>query len=171
MCHNLRAVSTTEPSTPGQVPPDPAEAVSGPENASQGTSEGTPGAPEGERGESGVSLSPEMRYRLQLREAERERDSLREQVNRLQTAEVERLAAHAGLAVAGDVWQFGATLDTLRAEDGSIDHDTVSGVVGDILRSRPGLQAMRNPIGIGRGMSAAPRNNHPPVGLSQLLKP
>jgi hypothetical protein len=97
---------------------------------------------------------------------------LHERLERLERSEVERLAQAAGLAVAGDVWQFGASLDSLRGDDGSIDGETVNGLVGDILKSRPGLQAPpKNVIGVGRGASAVPRDLRPKVGLSQLLKP
>ena len=66
----------------------------------------------------------------------------------------------------------GASLDTLRGEDGSIDADTVHGLVGDILKDRPGLKAPTvGSLGIGKGASAADRTYGPKVGLSQLLKP
>ena len=47
----------------------------------------------------------------------------------MQTAEVERLAGAAGLSVPGDIWQFGASLDTLRTETGEIDAETVTRAV------------------------------------------
>jgi hypothetical protein len=90
----------------------------------------------------------------------------------VQRAEVERLAQAAGLAVPSDVWQFGAELPNLRTESGDIDHDSVSAMVGDILKSRPGLGVMQvSRIGIGRGASSSGSMNRPKVGLSQLLKP
>jgi hypothetical protein len=64
-------------------------------------------------------------YRKRLRATEAERDQLREQLDRLQTAEAERLAGASGLAAPSDLWQFGATLDTLRGEDGALDQATV----------------------------------------------
>ena len=100
-----------------------------------------------------------------------ERDTLREQLDRLQRSEVERLAQTHGLAVASDLWQFGASLDTLRTEAGDIDTETVTALVGDILDSRPGLKAPTpGDLGIGRGATAAGQMNKPKVGLSQLLK-
>jgi hypothetical protein len=107
-----------------------------------------------------------------LRDAEGERDQLRAQVDHLQTAEVERLAGAAGLQVPGDVWTFGATLDTLRGEDGGIDPKNVNGLVAEIVKDRPGLQARpAGDLGIGRGASAAGITSTPEVGLSKLLKP
>ena len=93
-------------------------------------------------------------------------------LDRLQTAEVERLAGDAGLQVPGEVWQFGATLDTLRGDDGGIDQEAVSSLVGEIVKDRPGLQAQPvGDLGIGRGASAAGMTRAPEVGLSALLKP
>ena len=43
------------------------------------------------------------------------------QLDALQRAEVERLAGQHGLAVASDVSGFGASLDTLRTDEGHID--------------------------------------------------
>jgi hypothetical protein len=122
--------------------------------------------------ETGRYLSREAaRYRTRLREVERERDQLREQLCTLQRAEVERLASAAALQVAGDVWTFGAELEHLRAEDGSIDTEVVDGLVADLLRDRPQLRAQpRGDLGIGRGGTAAGRRPVE-VGLSALLKP
>ena len=150
-----------------EAPSEPPEAAS----ASGASPEGTPEG-ERERGEDGRLLSREAAtYRRQLRETQTERDRLREQVDAMQREQVERLAAQGGLAVASDVWLHGATLDTLRAEDGAIDSETVGGVVEAIIRDRPGLKAPKNGnVGIGLGSTAAGR---PPakVGLSALLKP
>ena len=81
--------------------------------------------------------------------------------------EAERLAG-GELANPSDIWLFGATVETLRGEDGSIDTRTVQAVARDIVESRPGLRAPVGRIGVGRGGSAAPREAK--VGLSQLLK-
>ena len=126
-----------------------------------------------ERDETGRYLSREAAsYRRRLRETETERDQLREQLDRLQRAEVERLASAAGLQMAADVWTFGAELEHLRTEDGSIDSETVNGLVADIVKDRPGLQARPvGDLGIGRGASASSLRTGPKVGLSQLLKP
>ena len=124
-----------------------------------------------ERDENGRYLSREAaRYRTQLRAAEAERDQLRAQLDRLQTEQVEQLAASAGLAVGKDVWTFGATLQTLRGEDGGVDREMVQGLVADIVKDRPGLRDTRGHSGIGHGDAArGPRPQK--VGLSQLLKP
>ena len=73
--------------------------------------------------------------------------------------------------MASDVWSFGATVETLRSEDGSIDQETVEGVVADIIKDRPGLQATKaGDVGIGKGAGARPPRQ-PALGLSALLKP
>jgi hypothetical protein len=128
---------------------------------------------DGERGEDGRYLSREAAsYRRRLREAEAERDQLREQVDRLQRVEVARIASGAGLAVAEDVWMHGATLEALRGDDGGIDSATVEGVVEAILKDRPGLRGQPGgDLGIGRGAGARDTTRAPKVGLSALLKP
>jgi hypothetical protein len=126
-----------------------------------------------ERDESGRFLSREAAsYRRRLRETESERDSLRERLERYERDHVERIAADAGLQVPADVWQFGASLDTLRDDEGGIDHDAVDGLVKEIVSDRPGLQAqVVGDLGIGRGAAAAGTPIAPEVGLSALLKP
>ena len=111
-----------QPEPPAEAP----EAVSEPPNASERTSEAD--RPEGERregeheierGEDGRILSREAAtYRRRLRDTESERDQLREQLDRLQRAEVERLASANGLAVPADVWPFGASLETCATRTG-----------------------------------------------------
>ena len=168
-------MTTVTPPTPPAAtapPAEPSEAASGAENGSEPVAQqgiGNGQAPETEeRDESGKFLSHEaMKYRRRLRDTEQERDELRERLDRIQTAEVERLASAAGLAVASDVWLHGATVDTLRGEDGSIDDETVTGLVADILHDRPGLQAVPiGDVGIGRGASASGRRHDVTPGLS-----
>ena len=163
------ATTTTAPATPPEGQPDPPEVGSvPPEDPQPDPAEGEPG----DRDETGRYLSKEAAtYRRRLRDTEAERDQLREQLDRLQTAEAERLASGAGLAVATDLWQFGGSLESLRRDDGTIDGEMVSGLVGDIVKARPGLKApVIGSVGIGRGNSAGGRQL-PKVGLSQLLKP
>jgi hypothetical protein len=126
-----------------------------------------------ERDESGRYLSREAAgYRRRLRETETERDDLRSRLESYERTEVERLAGDAGLQVPADIWQFGASLETLRGEDGGIDPEAVSGLVGEIVKDRPGLQARPvGDLGIGRGSGAAGSATAPEIGLSALLKP
>jgi len=168
------ATTTTATDAPAEpVEPGSEAATSSTEGAETPAPENDAGENGGERDESGCYLSREAAsYRRRLRETEAERDQLRERLDRFQTAEVERLAGDAGLQVASDVWTFGATLDTLRGEDGAVDAEAVSGLVGEIVRNRPGLQARpTGDLGIGRGASATATLTEPKVGLSALLKP
>jgi hypothetical protein len=96
------STSTMTPATPPEPSPEPPEGVSAPGPGPEGPS-GDEGQND-ERDESGRYLSREAAsYRRRLRDTETERDQLREQLDRLQRAEVERLASAAGLQVAGDV--------------------------------------------------------------------
>jgi hypothetical protein len=126
-----------------------------------------------ERDESGRYLSREAAsYRRRLRETETERDDLRGRLEGHEREHVERIASDAGLQVPSDVWQFGASLEALRREDGAIDAKSVSGVVNEIVKDRPGLHARpTGDLGIGRGAAAAGIPRTPDVGLSALLKP
>jgi hypothetical protein len=160
---------TTEGTPPsGSAASDPTGQTGSGATDSEGT---TPN--EGERDESGRTLSREAAsYRRRLREAEQERDSLRDQLDRLQTAEVERIAGGAGLAEPRDVWAFGAELAGMRTEAGSIDQALVTGLVADILKSRPGLRSQPSgDLGVGRGGAAAGTRHQEKIGLSRLLKP
>jgi hypothetical protein len=69
------------------------------------------------------------------------------------------------------VWQFGATLDTLRGEEGAIDPEAVSGLVAEIVKDLPGLQARPiGDLGIGRG-GAGGTGGAVQVGRSPAVDP
>jgi hypothetical protein len=158
-------MQTAETITEPDAPTDTSESLSEPPTTGQDASDA-------DHDPDGRSQSREAaRYRTQLRDTEAERDSLREQLDRYQRGEVERVAASAGLAVPSDVWLHGADLSTLRGDSGEIDTETVTGLVADLIRDRPGLRAPVNgSLGIGQGAGATPPKP-PKVGLSALLKP
>lgn len=166
------STATPAPTTPVETAEPAAEARSAPQ-ADQGNGEPPAENGDGERDDQGRYLSREAAsYRRRLRDTEAERDQLREQLDRLQRAEVERLAAGAGMAKPEDLWTLGTQLEHCLAEDGTVDAETVTGVVADVLKDRPGLQARPvGDLGIGRGGSASITRTGPKVGLSQLLKP
>jgi hypothetical protein len=171
---SVMEAATTTPAT--ETLGEPAEAGSEAPAASEQPSanaEDQQPEPGDERDEQGRYLSREAAsYRRRLREAEGERDSLRERLEGYERDHVERLAGAAGLQMPGDVWTFGATLDTLRGENGAIDNEAVNGLVGEIVNDRPGLRAQPvGDLGIGRGAAAAGTVQTPEVGLSALLKP
>ncbi|MBE7699240.1 hypothetical protein H9623_02825 [Oerskovia sp. Sa1BUA8] len=66
------------------------------------------------------------KYRRQLREAEGERDQLRETVQALRTAAAEQHIAGI-LAKPATLWLTGVTVDDFTAEDGTLDVDALSG--------------------------------------------
>lgn len=67
----------------------------------------------------------DVRYREQLRAAEAERDTLRQTVETMQRAEVERLAAD-HLTKPAALWTVGVELASLVSEDGTVDPDRVA---------------------------------------------
>ncbi|MEP9391677.1 hypothetical protein ABLE94_05355 [Gordonia sp. VNK1] len=81
----------------------------------------------------------EARYRLQLREAQAERDTLAERLEALQRSEVERLAADL-IEKPAALWTAGVKLDTLVGDDGTIDADKVTEAVKS-AREQLGLQS------------------------------
>lgn len=64
------------------------------------------------------------RYRKQLRETETERDQLRERLDTMHRAEVERLAG-AVLSKPSGLWAAGVQVADLLAEDGTVDRSKV----------------------------------------------
>jgi hypothetical protein len=134
--------------------------------------EGTGGTPPAVGSGTAQSTSREAaRYRTRLREVEQERDRLRQTLDAVQTAQVEAMAQAGGLAVASDIWSFGAELATLRGEDGSIDQATVEGTIAAILKDRPGLKAAKvGDLGAGRGGAALGTTREEPIGLSRLFE-
>ncbi|MBO9533930.1 MAG: hypothetical protein J7513_13245 [Solirubrobacteraceae bacterium] len=73
--------------------------------------------------------------RRQLRETEAERDLLRGRVERMQTAEVERIVADR-LTSPSDFW-LSAKRDDLLTEDGDVDPAKVGAAVDSLLADRP----------------------------------
>lgn len=84
------------------------------------------------------------KYRRQLRAAESERDGLRLQVEALQRAEIERLAAEQGLARPSAIWASQVTLRDLVADDGTVSPDRVQEAVGKAVDTL-GLSVRRAP--------------------------
>ena len=114
-----------------EAPITPAESVATPEAATE------PAAPEqGNR---------EARYRKQLREAEAERDSLRDAVTSFQRSEIERLT---DLEKPAAIWATGVTVDELLTDEGQIDSDKV----------RVAVQVARDELGV-RPPARAPQPN------------
>lgn len=142
---------TTAPEPPAAPPPE-------------GTGQGDqPGEPDAAR-ESREAAN----YRRRLRDVEAERDGLRERVDQLERAEVERIAAEQPywMIQPRDLWAVGVELAELRGDDGTLDPDLVKAKVREVLDERP---TWRRNIDMGQGY----RGGEPPAeqkaGLSQLL--
>jgi hypothetical protein len=97
---------------------------------------------DGSDSQSGSKLHREAaNYRIRAREAEQQRDALAQRVERMQRAEVERLAADAGLSHASDVFMMsGNELADYLTEDGDVDAEKVAADVAAIVAERPGLR-------------------------------
>ncbi len=104
---------------------------------------------------------------------EAERDQLRERVDASNAARSNALPRRRGLAAPSDVWQFGASLDTLRDEDGTDRHARlVEGLVERSAATGPGFKAPPNGTSaIGRGNAAGAPGRRRRSGSQQLLKP
>lgn len=83
----------------------------------------------------------DRRYREQLRAAEAERDTLRQNLEAMQRREVERLAAE-HLTKPAALWTVGVELATLLGEDGTVDPARVLAAAQD-ARQQLGLEDPR----------------------------
>lgn len=136
------------PPTVGTGPP------SAPAHASPAASP-APADATGTQEDTGDASSREAaRYRRRLRTTEGERDQLAGKVERLQRAEVARLAAD--LAQPGDLFDVaGVQLADVLDADGEVDADAVRAAVADLLRQRPGLRAAVTPTAAQAGLGVA----------------
>lgn len=112
----------------------------------------------------------EARYRVERNEARAERDALAQRVERMQRAEVERLASD-GLSHPADLFSLsGNELADYLTDDGDVDAEKVAADVAAILAERPGLQRPKFPAGFDPTQGTGGR---PPKGqatLAHLLK-
>lgn len=114
--------------------PDPESNADG-VSAASGTS-GTPDADNGAQ-----RTSKEARYQVERNLAREELTAAQARIERLQRAEIERLAADAGLAHASDVFTMSGNepADYLD-DDGNVDPARVAADVAAVLDERPGLR-------------------------------
>ncbi|MCV7150681.1 hypothetical protein [Mycolicibacterium pyrenivorans] len=110
----------------------------------------------------------EQRYRLQLREAEGQRDALQARVDAMNRREVERLAAD-GMSHPADLFSLsGNDLADYLTEDGDVDAEKVAADVAAILAERPGLRKMTPGYDPSQGLGGRPPKGSPSFG--DLLK-
>lgn len=125
--------ATTTPE--GSTTPDIAEgSTTTPEGSTApDTAEGSTTAPDDRPG------SEAAKYRRRLREAEAERDALRDRLNGANRREAERIAS-AHLAQADDLFAFDARIEDLIGDDGLIDAERVETACAALIEARPGLR-------------------------------
>jgi hypothetical protein len=105
-----------------------------------GTGEATNEPQNGSEDDTAQKGNREARYRVERNEARAERDALAQRVERMQRAEVERLAAD-GLSHPADLFSLsGNELADYLTEDGDVDVEKVAADVAAVLAERPGLQ-------------------------------
>jgi len=113
--------------------------------------------------QNGSEGGTEARFRKERNEAREERDALAQRVERMQRAEVERMAG-AHLHIPGDLFTLsGNEVSDYLTEAGDVDADKVAADVAAILAERPGLK--RNPPAVdptrGTGGRQAPPKREP----------
>jgi len=107
--------------------------------------------------------------RRQLREAEAERDALRQRVDQHDHADVERFAARS-LADPSDLLST-TNLDDLRGEDGAVDWEAVDQAVHDLLQRKPHYARPAPPMPPTADLHAGPRPLAPqPPSFGRALK-
>jgi hypothetical protein len=83
--------------------------------------------------------SEAARYRVQLREAEAQRDALAERVTAYQKRECEAIVANL-LDVPGDLWEVGqADVATFYNDDGTLNEAELQAATGALIDQRPRL--------------------------------
>lgn len=85
----------------------------------------------------------EAAYRVKLRETESMRDQLLDQVNALRQSEIERIAGES-IANGAAIWVNGVTIDSLLADDGTVDPAAVR-AAADAAADDLGLKPARRP--------------------------
>lgn len=110
----------------------------------------------------------EARYRVERNEARAERDALAQRVERMQRAEVERLAAHK-LSHPADLFSLsGNELADYLTEDGDVDSEKVVADVAAVLAERPGLRRQTPGYDPTQGFGGKPSKGSP--SFADLMK-
>lgn len=110
------------------------------------------------------------RYRGERDAARVELGALAQRVERMQRAEVERLAADSGLSLGSDVFTMsGNGVADYLTEDGEVDPEKVAADVAAVLAERPGLRKQSPAIDPSLGLGGkTPAKREPSWGA--LLK-
>ena len=140
--------------TPGQTP----TALTGSETPQDGQTPPTEGGGTGEPQKG----NREARYRVQRNEAREELKTANARIERMQRAEVERLAAD-GLSHPADLFSLsGNDLADYLTEDGDVDAEKVAADVAAVLAERPGLRKMTPGYDPSQGTGGRPQPKREP---------
>uniref|UniRef100_A0AB39U2K5 Scaffolding protein n=8 Tax=unclassified Caudoviricetes TaxID=2788787 RepID=A0AB39U2K5_9CAUD len=102
------------------------------------------------------------RYRTERDAAREELSTAQARIERMQRAEVERLAADAGLAMGGDLFINGNAVADYLTEDGDVDAEKVAADVDAVLAERPGLRKNAHAVDPSQGRGGpAPKASEP----------
>jgi len=136
---------------------------------SESPSDGQTAAPKGGSTGEPQKANKEARYRVERNEARAERDALAERVQRMQRAEVERLASDA-LSHPADLFSLsGNDVADYLTEDGDVDAAKVSADVAEILAERPGLRKLMPGYDPTQGYGGRPQPKREPT-FADLIK-
>lgn len=143
MTTTTNAFTAEEPQNGSQDTPEPTQGPETPSDPPEGST-GTQEEPEGTAEDGNREAA---KYRRRLRDTEADRDRLAAQVEALQRAEIDRLAAAEGIKPEA-LWASGANLPEMLTTDGIVDPDRVTvaakaaiDVLG--LQQRKGLHVPR----------------------------
>ncbi|UEL35033.1 hypothetical protein KTR60_10000 [Rhodococcus sp. C1] len=154
-------MSTPETNTPTPSSEGNAEGVS--------TDSGNAGTPEVENGPR--KDNREARYRTERNAARGELATAAARIERMQRAEVERLAADAGLSHASDVFTLSGNgpADYLD-DDGNVDPARVAADVAAVLTERPGLRKKAPVFDPSQGFGGPPKPQPEEPSLAAMIK-
>lgn len=111
-----------------------------PDSPERSDSDSQTATPEGGSAGEPQKSNKEARYRVERNEARAERDALAQRVERMQRAEVERLASD-GLSHPADLFSLSSNdLADYLTESGDVDAEMVAADVAAVLAERPGLR-------------------------------
>lgn len=119
----------------------------------------TPGTPEGI--EAPQRANKEARYRVERNDARTERDALAQRVERMQTNELERIAAEVISNPSDLLALTDKTLAEFLDDDGELDSALVTEAAAELLATRPGLRKLAAAFDPSQGTGGRPPKGAP----------
>ena len=156
--------TTPSPTTTSEATSDaPARQTTTPSSDALGATEDGREALETRDPEAALRSEEAKGYRLRLRDAEAERNALRDRLDGYERREVEAIARSLGATQPADVWAL-VELNDLRADD-VLDVELARERITDLLRDRP---TWRRQVDLGSGPRPSV-SSKPELGLATLL--